>query len=74
MTFGVGHFQNDCVPKVESRGDSYRNPLAIGVNQCKGRVEFFFSFLLMIPAHTFQVPYQLFRFGKNILFLKVPKF
>ncbi len=48
--WGVGHFQNDCVPKAESRGDSFRNPLAMGVNQCKGWVEFFFSFLLMIPS------------------------
>jgi hypothetical protein len=45
------------VPKAESRGDYFRNPLAMGVNKWKGRVEFFFSFLLMIP-----IPAQLSRF------------
>jgi len=28
----------------------FRNPLAMGVNQWKGRIEFVFSFLLMIPS------------------------
>jgi hypothetical protein len=46
----VGHLKNDCGPKAESRGDYFRNPLAMGVNQWKGHVEFFFSFLLMIPS------------------------
>jgi len=48
--WGVGHFQNDCVPKAEWRGDYFRNPLAMGVNQQKGLVEFFFPFLLIIPS------------------------
>jgi len=78
MTFGVGHFQNDCVPKAESRGDYFRNPLAMGVNQWKGRVEFIFSFLLMIPSTylastipAFQVCQKLYYFLKCQNFRKL---
>jgi hypothetical protein len=34
----------------EEWGDYFRNPLAMGVKQWKGCIEFFFSFLLMIPS------------------------
>ncbi len=65
---------------MRSQGVIYfRNPLAMGVNQWKGRVEFFFSFLLMIPSAylpstipDFQVRQKIYYFLKCQKFRKVP--
>ncbi len=76
--WGVEHFQNDCVPKAESRGDYFRNPLAMGVKQWKGCIEFFFSFLVMIPSAyrpstipAFQIRQKLYYFLKCQNFRKL---